>query len=302
MTSDRFSKLWRLIDSLKRFDVSRIWRRKSLRSTNVTAVTDQNHALTSDASRQEATTPSPTDILAHFDAIEGMMTRLSAASLLFLLYEQAQHSILGHLVEFGVYKGKSASILCHYWRPGERIILVDQNYRKDSEHLKTTANSLEFYKRKSEEFFDYVKNRADLEGKVRFMHIDGNHTYMNVQNDLSIANILLSLSGIIAVDDFLNPHYPQVQAATYDFLAHNRNVKLFLSGAGKAFLCRQKYHSLYSDLVLDRMITYLGDLGFPIRLSKTDTYPSVDMFHFQERNPNESVFYGKRLYGHFYRH
>ena len=43
----------------------------------------------------------------------------------------------------------------------------------------------------------------------RWIHIDGEHTGQAVANDLAIAHDLLADDGIICIDDFFSPAYPQ---------------------------------------------------------------------------------------------
>lgn len=52
--------------------------------------------------------------LNHFEAIEGMMGIHAARMFLFLLEYQAAQSVRGPIIETGVYKGKSAALLCRY--------------------------------------------------------------------------------------------------------------------------------------------------------------------------------------------
>ena len=62
----------------------------------------------------------------------------------------------------------------------------------------------------------------------RWIHIDGEHTGQAVGNDLAIAHELLADDGIICIDDFFNPAYAQVSAASFPFYTRGVLISPFL--------------------------------------------------------------------------
>ena len=78
---------------------------------------------------------------------------------------------------------------------------------------------------------------AGRDGCFRWIHIDGEHSGPAVRNDLAIAAALIAPGGIICLDDFFTPAYPQITAAVFEFLASCRDeLQLFLVGYNKAYL------------------------------------------------------------------
>ena len=62
------------------------------------------------------------DTASQFD---GMMQPLSIALFEGFLQFQAEQNITGDMIEFGVYRGKSASVIMGHLNEGEEVFLVD---------------------------------------------------------------------------------------------------------------------------------------------------------------------------------
>jgi len=180
----------------------------------------------------------------------------------------AQHEP-GHLFEIGVFKGRSASVLAAHRRPDERLILCDPSLAGGlPKGLNTVpAHALTLYAERS----SFLPGKiADLARGVRFVSIDGEHSGRAVYNDLSIADAVLSDIGIVALDDFFSPQYPQITAATYDYLArHPYSFCLMLVGFLKGYLCRPAAYRHYQDLMVSRLPGLMAAAGAPVSLCKT---------------------------------
>ena len=73
---------------------------------------------------------------------------------------------------------------------------------------------------------------------VRFLHIDGEHSFEAVVSDLDLCAELINERGIVAVDDVFTAASPCVTEALYYWLARNREkLVMFLVGYQKAYLC-----------------------------------------------------------------
>lgn len=162
-----------------------------------------------------------------------------------LLRLQSDHGIGGHLVEIGVFHGKSAMVLAPFRGGDELVALVDPRLRRDSIARAFSAVGIDL----NEEHHLLLENRSselsaahdfwDLQNHVRFLHVDGAHTAADVYRDLSLADRLMSDAGICVVDDFFNFSYPQITEAVYEFLVRNpHSFRLFLAGSLKCYLCR----------------------------------------------------------------
>jgi len=240
--------------------------------------------------------------LTYFEDVEGMMTSSAARAMIFLLETQEAWGVSGDIFETGVYKGKSASVLCHYARPSETVVLVDAHYQEHTQHLTALFENIVFVQAMSEKLPETYRGLAGHEANVRIFHADGSHRYTNVQNDMRLAERLLGDDGVLVLDDFLNPHFGQVQAAAHAFLNERPGVfSFFLVGANKAFLCRPNAHRKYFNRALKAFPERCAALGEAILLSATDTHPAFDALFFRTRKSTDaSPLYGETIYGSCY--
>lgn len=242
------------------------------------------------------------DLLSKFETVTGMMSRLAGAAFMSVFSRQAAQGGDGLIVEFGVYKGRSAFLLDAAREPHEHLYLVDLRTH-DDETLALFENSpnVTFLKLDSTKFLSEGADRADVEHKCRIVHVDGSHTFQNVWKDLEICDKILRETGIVVLDDFTNTQFPQVQAALYHYLSTtSSNLQLFLLGGNKAFLCRSKYHDEWLAYSKTLFVDDMKQAGFDIQLSKTDSSPICDVVEFRVRKPDEGPIYGPRLYAGFF--
>jgi predicted O-methyltransferase YrrM len=172
--------------------------------------------------------------------IEGFFTDSSAALFdIFMSFQNTQF-IAGDFLEIGVYKGLSALLEALHLGENEVFHLIDS-----SDYLDDACNLLKpilderiiAYKQRSE-LID-TQNSAFKKRSFRWLHIDGEHTGSALYNDLLLCEPLLSNDGILVIDDFFNPTYPQITEATFKFLNVNPySLSLILCGWNKGYLAR----------------------------------------------------------------
>jgi Methyltransferase domain len=160
-----------------------------------------------------------------------------------LLSYQAENNIRGNLMEIGVFKGKSATMAALHSHANETCVLVDpmplDEVRQRIEHLAPEAQC--HYLQEMSQYLLRYPFLTEAARDFRWIHIDGEHTAQAVSNDLSIAETLLSDRGILALDDFFSPCYPQITLALFRFLEANPGrLALILCGYNKGYLCRPK--------------------------------------------------------------
>jgi predicted O-methyltransferase YrrM len=160
-----------------------------------------------------------------------------------LLGWQESKKIAGNMMEIGVYHGKSALLMAHHASENETCLYVDPILneqtcaRLNSAHAGGPEKN-EFIKAISEPL-DHPQFLAKWQKSFRWFHIDGEHTGMAVATDLKIADALLHRQGILSLDDFLSPAYPQITQAVFHYLAQNpTRLCLVLCGFNKGYLCR----------------------------------------------------------------
>jgi Methyltransferase domain len=156
-----------------------------------------------------------------------------------LLSRQDDLGVAGDLLEIGVLNGKSATLIALYARAHEKLVLVDPALRREA-----VAAVESIHANNNVHVRDFSQNlrrhpeMADRHGCFRWIHIDGEHSGPAVRNDLEIAVELVAPGGIICLDDFFTPAYPQITAAVFEFLASRRGrLQLFLVGYNKGYIC-----------------------------------------------------------------
>ncbi len=242
------------------------------------------------------------ELLEKFEGVDGMMTITAAAAFISVFEELRRRGINGHWLETGVYKGKSAALLCGSANTDEDVVLIDVGYHDTWGHLSELHNSIVSIISESEKVEQTFPSINKYFGKTMVMHSDGSHFYDNVYSDMTLAHKLLTEDGLLILDDFGNPHYPQVQAAAYTYLAaFPGHFSFFMTGENKAFLCRPNRHKDFINYVLAYFPDQMETIGHPVLISKTDYNPNFDVLSFRHQQPNdEGTYYGLNLYAHLY--
>lgn len=93
---------------------------------------------------------------------------------------------------------------------------------------------------------------CDKYKKFKFFSIDGCHDVLHTTKDIEFAMQVTADEGIIAVDDYINPDWPEVQEAVTK-MYHNNEYKFIplLFICGKLLLCSAAYHEKYLKVVFD---------------------------------------------------
>ncbi len=107
---------------------------------------------------------------------------------------------------------------------------------------------------------------------------------------------MLGERGIIVVDDFFSPSYPQITFAVIDHLrTHPKSLMMFLCGFNKAYLCHPSDGRWLLQYVAEEMAKDLTARGVPpSTLFKTTDPLDLNCFGIGPRGPND-VFRGPDL-------
>jgi Methyltransferase domain len=184
--------------------------------------------------------------------VQGYLTSLDARVIRTLLSYQTESDISGHLCEIGVHHGRLFLMLAIARRPGERALGIDlfedDELNASTEHAGRVRAVIDNARRLGIELADQEIFKtssteigpADIlartTGPVRFCSIDASHLYDDVENDLLLAERTLTPDGIIAVDDFFHPGWPDVSFAVSDFLGRTSAIVPFLITPDKLYL------------------------------------------------------------------
>jgi predicted O-methyltransferase YrrM len=241
----------------------------------------------------DATLPPDTRFLAARAAahrIDGMFTDFSMAVVDSLLSLQAESGIGGGLLEFGVYKGRSAALLCRHLGENERLVLVDITDYLERGAVAPFRKSVDLVITPTETFQSAFADYDRLRHGVRFIHIDASHDYRATINELTMADELLAPRGIIALDDFTNLNYSQNIAAVFRYL-HTAPTDLVVALVTneKAYLCRKDAFAFYADFILQRLIGEMGARQIDdCVLARTDVDPDYRAIYARHRAPGET--------------
>jgi hypothetical protein len=216
------------------------------------------------------------------DAVPGYFITEAAGAWDAFLDFQETSAIPGHLAEIGVWKGKSASLLALHLGAKDRLALIDLGFPQD------VRARLEGFAPKGSLIYVEQRSSRPLPAAlasswprtVRFFHIDGEHTGEAVINDLRMASDWLSDTGLICLDDFFNPMYPQLTAAVFEYLAaHRHELTLVLCGHNKGYLCRPTASHLYLGFIRSKLVKELGERNLKnITVFKTTQASDMNCF------------------------
>jgi|SRR5580658_123847 hypothetical protein len=203
-----------------------------------------------------------------FADVEGYYWPQSEAIWSFLLSAQNSCGISGNFLELGVFRGRSAHLAAQFLAKSDTCILVDladlsavgrrmAGYRAEPVLIQSASDRLNQTK------------AAAYRHSCRLIHVDGDHNGHGVLTDLTIAKDYLAQGGIIAVDDYYSPRYPQITTATCKWLDLNPEIRMVLCGFNKAYLVHTRDYDLYESIIRSAMWPYLEALGEDISLAKT---------------------------------
>ena len=200
----------------------------------------------------------------YFFQTDGWFHEVSAALWDCLLAFQSQMHLRGNLLEIGVWKGRSAILQAMHAAADEQLVLVDisiqETMRRTIGGIKPSA--VQYLQMRSS---DLPTTQLYREGSrsYRWVHIDGEHTGTALTIDLDIANHLLDAEGIVAIDDFMLPVYPQVTRMTFDYLSqHENDLHMFICGINKAYLCRPEMAPTYLSFVKESLYAEMRSRGY----------------------------------------
>lgn len=191
-------------------------------------------------------------------------------------------------------KGKSAALLAVRSDPSETVVLVDPALRREATDLVAEAHPVNnvLLRAKSQDIADNEEILA-MHGRCRWIHIDGEHSGRAVRNDLAIAARLVAPDGIICLDDFFAPAYPQITESAFRFLDERKDdFRLFLTGFRKGYVCRRSAAPDYLRFVMERLPTECRRRGFTdFTLCKTTDPADMNCFG-QTPRRNDADFKG----------
>ena len=198
-----------------------------------------------------------------FNAVKGASSKISAVVATRLLAAQSAQGVRGHVAEIGVFEGRFFIALALCVEPGERAIATDVFTWPDegvAERFLANCRSagvnmdIVVVQKAATHNLTREAYRQAAGGPIRFLHIDGAHTYEGVLHDLHLAKAALHPQGVLCLDDVLHPRYPALTIAVADWLKANPDFVIFaivdresFASACKFLVCRRDRAEFYRD-------------------------------------------------------
>lgn len=235
---------------------------------------------------------------------QGMMGEISIALFTFFTQFQRKIAAAGNLVEFGVFRGRSAAVSLGEMNPSERMLLVDVATYPEFDKLREINDSFDFVQGKSEELTTDARLLDHLRTGIRFSHHDASHTYRNVSEEIKLLAPYIQPGGLMVIDDFGNPHFMQVVAAVFAFLAQDDcELEMGLYAFNKAYIWRKADYPLFAPAVLQNVLPCMKLAGFNLQITRTDRVEKYRAFSLvAKKQAGDDDYYGLKTYGdQFYR-
>lgn len=195
--------------------------------------------------------------------IEGWFGRVDAEIFHLLTAYQRRHALGGSVAEIGLHHGKSFIALCLALQPGEQAYGIDL-FESQHLNLDDSGSGVRAQVERNLSRAGIARSSVVLDGRssdqvsredilsrvgpVRFFSVDGGHWTAIVKSDLKLAESALAEHGIIALDDFLRPEWPEVSAGYFEWARErSRPIVPLAIGFNKLYLCAQEFRERYSS-------------------------------------------------------
>jgi len=185
-------------------------------------------------------TPSDVTLLFHrLRRIPGWFTVDDCSHFHVILQMQNRTGVDGDLLEIGSYYGRSTGAMVGHLKMNEKLIVCDafdtiptqdvySSFPTVKEFLSNIVDVHSSVDLSKIEIHECLSSGLTLPGSctLRFAHVDGGHSRDEALQDLELVYGRLCRSGVIAVDDFENPGWPEVSVGVSDFLSRHPDMEV----------------------------------------------------------------------------
>jgi hypothetical protein len=170
-----------------------------------------------------------------FHTIHGWFT--FDAALLFMAYNQflAKQGVAGDVLEIGVHNGLSAIAVATLRGPSGKMYAVDLFEDLQAQNLSHSGvgSNRALFERNMRQFhpdLDFLHivtgpssdlSASELGSSFSFCHVDGGHSPAETLHDLRLCHEILLPGGLVALDDYFNPHFPGVCEGAIEFMRNH---------------------------------------------------------------------------------
>ena len=206
-----------------------------------------------------------------YQTVRGMSSAFAATICGHIIRRQSELGITGHIAEIGTFEGRFFIALALGLSEGEHALGID-TFNWPNEGLLDLFHSHCARLGLARERYTAIKGnvrdlspddiRKALRGrgtdKVRFWHLDGDHSREQLLADLDLALATLHPRGIICLDDMLHPGYPLLVVAVHEWLERHPDWRVLcvidredIVAAAKFLLCHKDVVPLFEQDLMD---------------------------------------------------
>ena len=217
------------------------------------------------------------ELIARYKAELGQITELVEPSMHVFarLWEwQKAHRIGGDMLEIGVFRAGTASLMAADLHEKERLFLIDPyqdavaNRQTIERFSKVKPDQLSFHVMDSLVLNKWCERMlSPLVPLVRFAHIDGEHSYDGVYSDLDLARRYTVSGGLIVLDDIFNMNSACCTHAMFDYLRDHPLLHCVAMGYRKAYLCESRHLAAYRRFFMELPEMLSRTANIHVRLS-----------------------------------
>lgn len=199
------------------------------------------------------------------ERVVGWFDRVDAEIFGLITDYQNSAGLDGSVAEIGLHHGKSFIALCLSLRDGQRAYGIDL-FEQQALNVDGSGKGDRTMVERNLQAAGVDLSAVVLDGRpsssvgaadilgavgpVRFFSVDGGHHQEIVRNDLLLARQTLADHGVIALDDFLRPEWPEVSAGYFAwFEKSSKSLVPFAMGLNKLYLCPHNYVARYQEVL-----------------------------------------------------
>jgi len=210
--------------------------------------------------------------------VTGMSSRFAAAVCCGLMRIQSALGVAGPIAEIGPFEGRFFIALAHALAPDEQALAIDLFDWPNPEVADRFEANCVLHGIAPERRITWKQDSRSIapaalvaklgDRRVRFFHIDGEHSRATLGKDLELATAVLAPGGVIVLDDMLHPGYPTLMVAVHDYLGRHPEMCVLciidresVVAATKFVLCHTDWFKRYEQELLEAYRANVWPLG-----------------------------------------
>jgi predicted O-methyltransferase YrrM len=202
-----------------------------------------------------------------YESVVGMSSRFAAAICGGLMRIQTELGVSGAVAEIGTFEGRFFIALAHALAAGEKALGIDLFDWPNPQVIDRFEANCVRHGVAADRRITWRADSRNMKpeellaklggGRVRFFHIDGDHSRAALTRDLELATAVIGDGGVIVLDDMLHPGYPTLMVAVQEYLVRHPDMVVLciidretIVAATKFVLCQAAWFKRYEERLL----------------------------------------------------